>query len=149
MLHDGFDVDMSLQRILQELGRPFDILTTSVGLSESGDSGQLEVLMLYEQGIIFYHIYLVPIGLDDNQSGSASAEVCLGSDPISSSIFLLEPFQDNLSNLSPVQDGLIGDIIESGGLAPIQDKLDVSVDDILNLANQENPCFRVDPYRLN
>jgi hypothetical protein len=135
----GFQVDMTPQDFLKRLGTPSQ-MWASVNISESATVGGLDLIMVYDQGIVLKWVSSVPMTLSN---GSIKAKFCLGkSTPeagtgLLGSIYIVEPFPNDPSHLSTFQQAVQANInrtIKIRGLVPFEDVFGITPDAATQLA---------------
>jgi hypothetical protein len=137
------DTNMSPQRVIAELGSPSHILMSVTSL-EVSDQARLRLLMIYQRGIVFNYDVIVRITFHENKPSNPIMEFCLGSSrwargnsPVTEGeVDLMPPLSDDLDDLSPVQTLFIQNKIDVYGVMPVQDILDLSVDEFADTALQ-------------
>lgn len=145
---EGFRVHLSPQRIIRELGQPSYWMLNIVS-TERADIGSIDSLMVYNDGMAFWHSGTVPIALQVNEAKrefeAANAEFCLDQEFGTGKAYILEPFTHGLDSLTVLQEAHIKTLIQGGNLVPIQEFLGVSVDDVVSQAmQQDGACFYAD-----
>lgn len=141
-----FNAMLSPQRIIRELGQPSHFLM-ALGGTERGDIAGLRLQMVYDDaGMVFDIHVLTPIALSITQGSlDGSLELCLGGERWGQgydtgfwSIYILEPLENGLEGLSPLQEALITHFgSDHEEMIPVAGFFDVSLDTITELALQD------------
>jgi hypothetical protein len=139
-----FNASLSPQRVIRELGEPSHLIIAVRG-GERGDRLGLSLELLYVDGYVFqFSEAFIPTDPNDD-----AVEVCLGHsywqaggyDVGGITIRIFEPFGESLGNLPPLVKAELR-FLESDAFIPITDYFDVSLEDITELALQdEDACL--------
>jgi hypothetical protein len=137
---------MSAQSIIQELGQPSYMLTAK-SATENGNTGIVDLLLIYNYGLAFYTSLHVPV---TRTTGQPVVELCLGGKQWNGSFnaatreaYIIEPLTSGLDHLSPLQQYLIGINIE--GLRPFEEVFGVNLEEVTQLTLQiGDACFYAD-----
>lgn len=136
-----FEPYVNPQRILRELETPSHILV-SLGITELADWANLELLIIYNEGItVYYGVRVIRvIGWDGS---NPSAELCLGNIPKHplTDVFLTKPFEgDDIGTLlSPLQYmGIDIDKIYTEAYQPFEEVFGMSLEEVTKLAQEKN-----------
>jgi hypothetical protein len=129
------------QRVLRELGAPSHMLVRL----ESGliypNQGGFSLMMIYQAGMIFIFdggIWIDTTITDAGTEGEIEFSLGENLDIFAGAVRIVGPIDDNLENLTPLQTFFLEG---TNDLVPIQDVFGVSLEEITELAQQENPCL--------
>lgn len=142
-------VHLSPQGVIQQLGRPsHTFVTLGPGLE------QLTLLVIYDNGIVFEYVNDMSLGppTEPNSSFPQWEEYCFDDTEIqvqgsfiAGELYVLEPFDDGLENLSSLQAAILERTILSREPATAQDYFGIEQDMLIEqIMNEWNTCIRWD-----
>jgi len=131
-----FEVHLSPQRVVQELGPPSHILVKEETFS-------VILLLVYDAGIVFEYTN------DRDSASDKESQYCFGDTKVqmkgafvTGKLYILEPFDDGLERLSPLQDATVGASIRWFGLQPTEKLFGMSQGEIVEkILHEENTCL--------
>lgn len=130
--------------IIEHLDTPDHVLAL-ISLREDAAQSVLELKFIYNEGLVYFMALRVAI-LD--KEGKAIAELCpspTNVQPHGGGVLLIEPFEQGLDNLSPVQDEFMGSSIRES--ASFEYLFGLNNEDLANyILNPGNTCLYSKPY---
>lgn len=138
-----FESYISLQRVMRELGTPSHILV-SLGPTEAGVWANLELMIIYDEGIAIYYGVRI-LGVLEQAGGDEVAELCLGNMPEYpiTNVFLTKSIEGNdiETLLSPLRYmGIDSKKIQSR-FSTFQEAFGLSLEEVTKLAQErDNAC---------
>lgn len=132
-------INLSPQDVIEELGAPAYMGTHLVTTGRS-DYGEFALLLAYSQGVVIQFFYEgVTFTVEPTENSAVQAtqvELCLSTDEtdpesnidyIVGDVFLMQPFSEDLTGLSPIQASVITDLIEFYDYEPLTDVFGISL----------------------
>jgi len=115
-------------------------MLVSADISEAQGVGTINLLIIYEEGIVLKLYSVVPMVTPDNYN-SIMAKFCLGKNQLElevgsllGTIYIMEPFTSGLSQLSPYQEDVIGRQIRIHQLVPFENYFGITTQEATDLA---------------
>lgn len=144
-----FRVDMTPNDMLRNFGVPLRMMARA-NLSESAEVGGAEIVMIYENGLVYKQFASVPV-VHDTLNGIARNRVklCLGkseleakSGGIFGELYVMEPFQSNLDHLTTLQAMGIYQDITNSNMQSLEYALGITPQQAVILAqNHDDRCL--------
>lgn len=139
---ERFEVDLTPERTIRELGTPTYTLAAFNGLGTDA-LVQLSYLMIYDKGLAFDFYTWAWV---ETTPEVGTVRYCLDdpeipSGPYLGRIVITEPLVDGLNNLSPLQVATFGREIDTESLLPVEDVFGVTGAEITQLVSQGNTCL--------
>lgn|SRR5574341_423300 len=133
----SFEVHLSPQRAIKELGFPSHMLATRGPLLE-----QITLLLIWDSGIVFEYVNDL---VEFSDPGASIPEIYCFDDTeiqlqgafIIGNMYILEPFSDGLNDLSPLQDATVGEAIRQERLVSAETFFGMAQDAIITRILQE------------
>ena len=124
--------------MIQQLGPP-DYLFANLGPILE----QVTLLIVYEDGFVFEYVSEAnDFDKEVWQYCFATTEHQIINSATFGSLYLLEPFDNGLDDLSPLQDATVGASIRWFNLKPFETLFDISQDEVVERIMQEdNTCI--------
>ena len=137
-IHEETGQHLTIYRLISELGNPL-LAMVRPEMTQSSEEGIIDILLVFQDGLLFTLQY--PISLLESDSNLVGS-LCVNQGPNAGSMQITEEYQEDMSELTPLQEWEIDTSIEAYNLIPFENVTDFSLED-LSTESRQDECIQI------